>query len=197
MARTDPYYSRENLKIRMNIRDDREDPVLDGILLAVSRQIDRMTGQYFYQTDPGTVRYVTPEYGDLLALGPFVEISEVAVDAYGAGEYLSISIPTVADYDPPDASIDGRPYTAILPVSFRPYWIPGALRAVRVTGTFGWPEIPAPIAEACAIQAQRLFQRRTAPLGVIAGGEIEQSSRIMGVDPDVARLVAGYRVLTV
>ena len=66
---------------------------------------------------------------------------------------------------------------------------------VQVTAKWGYKTaVPAAVAQAALILSARLFQRRSSPLGVMAGvvndfGPI----RVSRIDPDIQRLLAGYR----
>jgi hypothetical protein len=48
------------------------------------------------------------------------------------------------------------------------------------------------VSEACKIQSIRLFKRKDAPFGVVAGGEMQQSMTIPDLDPDVKMLLSPY-----
>ena len=66
-----------------------------------------------------------------------------------------------------------------------------------MVGKFGWCAVPDVIAEACLIQAQRLFKRRDAIFGVVGSAEMGQLVTIAKLDPDVQMLLMAYRKLTV
>lgn len=85
----------------------------------------------------------------------------------------------------------GRPWTRIrFGVS---YWPPGDT-PVAVTATWGWPEVPVSIEQACRIQAARYFKRRDAPFGIAGSPEAGSEMRLLAkLDPDVAVLVHRYR----
>jgi hypothetical protein len=73
------------------------------------------------------------------------------------------------------------------------YWPLGTTR-VTVTATWGWPEVPASIEQACRIQAARYFKRRDAPFGIAGSPEAGSEMRLLAkLDPDVAVLVNRYR----
>jgi hypothetical protein len=66
--------------------------------------------------------------------------------------------------------------------------------AIAVTGTFGWPSVPAEIKAATKILASRLLLRpRQAVFGVV-GFDFEGSAiRIANNDPDLSMLLNTYR----
>jgi hypothetical protein len=64
---------------------------------------------------------------------------------------------------------------------------------VSVTGTFGWPSVPAPVKQATMILASRYLQRsRSAPFAILSFGDGGEASRITRSDPDVAMLLGPY-----
>lgn len=64
---------------------------------------------------------------------------------------------------------------------------------VSVTGTFGWPSVPAPIKQATMILASRMLQRsRAAPFAILNFGDGGEAARITRTDPDVAMLLGPY-----
>lgn len=62
---------------------------------------------------------------------------------------------------------------------------------VRVTAHYGWPEVPAPVKQACLIQGHRLFKRAESPYGI--EGFDAGVLRVGSIDTDVAALLAPYR----
>lgn len=63
---------------------------------------------------------------------------------------------------------------------------------VRVTAKWGWPEVPAAVADATRILAERLYRRKDAPWGVAGFGETGLA-RLASEDPDVVMLVGEYQ----
>jgi hypothetical protein len=60
-----------------------------------------------------------------------------------------------------------------------------------VVGTFGWPSVPDPVAEATLLLAIRLFKRPDAPLGVAGFGELG-AVMVRGSDLDARNLLLPY-----
>lgn len=66
--------------------------------------------------------------------------------------------------------------------------------AIRVTGSFGLPEVPGPVKMACLLQAARLFKRRDSPYGIAGSPEMGSELRLLAkVDPDVEVILRPYR----
>lgn len=100
--------------------------------------------------------------------------------------------PTTIGAPEPTPFTEIRFLSAQLPPALRVPWSPQDL--VKVTGWWGWPEVPYNVRQACLIQASRTFHRRNSPGGVAGfdGFGVVRVSSI--VDPDVASLLAPYRV---
>ena len=64
---------------------------------------------------------------------------------------------------------------------------------VKVTASWGWPNIPTVISQATVIQAARIFKRLESPLGVAGFGDLGVMRVSRGLDPDVTQLVEAYR----
>jgi hypothetical protein len=66
-------------------------------------------------------------------------------------------------------------------------------RSVRVTGQFGWSEVPEAVKSATVILATKLVRRaREAPFGVVSIGLDGGAMRIARTDPDVMFLLGEY-----
>ena len=166
---------------------------------AASRAIDEMTGRRFWLDDDNTsVRYYTPEDWRLLLIDDVVEIVSVAIDRSGAGSFSeSWTANTHYVLEPFNSAADGRPYELIRVRKSAGVYLPSGLeRSVRVTGQFGWSDVPADIYTATSILAHKLVRRtREAPFGVVAFTGVDATAtavRIARTDPDIANLVSGY-----
>lgn len=192
MAWTDPYYDVTEFKARLGITGSGQDAVLQQAIDAASRQVESWAGRVFNKTETAVARYFTAKYGDLLELPDFISVSEIAVDG-GARTWTTVWAATDYDLYPFDADDDGKPYTEIRTAPTGTLLFGSYPRGVRVTAIWGWPEVPAVIREATALQATRLYKRKDAPFGVIGSTELGQFQTISKIDPDVLAMVAPYR----
>jgi len=64
---------------------------------------------------------------------------------------------------------------------------------VKVTASWGWPNVPTTVTQACIIQASRIFKRLDSPLGVAGFGDLGVMRVSRGLDPDVSQLIETYR----
>lgn len=197
MAWDDPYLSVSDFKARVGIQATDADTALLAVLTGASRQIDNWCGRRFTQSDAGTERHFSARAGDMLAVPDLVSLSELATDTTGSRVYATVWAATDYDLWPFDAADAGWPYTEIRVTPYGTLRFPDLARAIRLTGVFGWPAVPAPIIEACAIQANRLWARKSAPFGIAGSAELGQLTAITSLDPDVKAMIAPYRVQAV
>ena len=98
---------------------------------------------------------------------------------------------------PRNAALNGRPYTEIdtSPFSNAVLNFPTGYLEVKVTGTFGWPSVPAAVKQSSLIQAGAIWASRTAPFGAIGGetlgGVIRMSAAL---HPEARALLDAYRL---
>lgn len=172
---------------------------LEATITAVSRMIDAYC-QRSFATSSSESRDFAATNSTIVTFGPYndlVSVSAVATDTTGDGTFDT----TVTEYvlEPRNtAGPETRPYTAMRRLSGS--WPTATTddarqELVRVTGTWGWPEVPAAVKGACRIQLARIFKRTDSPLGVAGFGEFG-AIRIPGnLDADVRQMLAPYRLL--
>jgi hypothetical protein len=183
------------LKTRIGITDTTDDTVLSAVLEACSRSIDGYCNRSFGKTVPGTVRYFTPVDADEVLIDDCVSLTEVATDADGDRTYEDTWAATDYDLLPENAGTN-TPYLTIATTPDGDYGFPRVRKGLKLTGTWGWPEVPPPVREACLIQAYRIFKRKDAPFGISGSPEMGMM-RIGRLDPDVLWLLDPYRNLAV
>jgi hypothetical protein len=197
MSTAKRYASTTELKAWLGISDATDDMLLGSVLDDASREIDRITGRHFYETDAGTVRYFTAVNDDELSITDCVTLTAVETDN-GADRTYAYTW-TATDYDllPENAAAADEPYTLLAEAPGGSYDFPvGVRKGVKLTGTWGWPAIPAEINRACLLRAAWLFKRKDSPLGV-AGNSDLGVVRVGRWDPDFDKLIEPYRLLVV
>jgi len=201
MAITNGYTSLDILKSRLGIAvtDTDDDTTLEAVITAVSRWIDRYCGRRFYTTTSDEARYYTAVQSDCLLTDDIVSVTSIATDEDGDQVYETNWAATDYELEPPNAALDGEPYTTIRVSPNGNYSFPtGVLRGVKVVGKFGYAaSAPAPVQEACIIQCSRIYRRKDAPFGVTGDPEFGQTAVIMRLDWDVKYLLETYRRLEV
>jgi len=181
-------------KLSIEADDTSRDTLLTSALASASRGIDKLTGRRFW-LDPSAVqrtyrlpgRVVCDIDGDLLLVDDIGSTAGLVVET---GTGTSFTPLTGYETSPDNALADGEPITGLRRVNST--W-GSAINRVRVTARFGYPAVPADIAEASLIQASRLYKRKDSPEGIIGSAEwgVRNLSRR---DPDVWALIEPYCV---
>lgn len=187
------YCTAEELKSRLRLAGTGDDFEIAWAVAAASRGIDRYCDRYFYR-GPDTRTYV-PDSLYQVCTGDIVSVATLATDPSGTAPQsgtFPVTWPAgswqLLPYNPGDPG-EPWPYTKIKAVGGLTFpWVTPRLLArldrVQVTGTFGWPAVPAQVKQAALITAAELFRARDLPLGGELPGEglavaVISSSRVI------------------
>lgn len=197
MAISNGYATLTEIKLFLGITDSVDDTLLEGMVEAASRSIDRMANRRFYLDATATARL----YRANDALQLFVDDIgsatglAVALDSDGNGSYdTALTINTDYILDPITAPSLNRPWNVVTivsassafpaPLNYRP--------GVQVTAKWGWPSVPDDINQACLILTADLYKRKDAPGGIIGLGDLG-AIRMSPVGRDITQMVRAYR----
>lgn len=191
------YVTADELKAALNISDqDFADDDVNRACNAASRAIDLATGRFFYSTTD--TRYYTPEWRAVTVETDDIQtISTLQVDLPGTGTYTTWTENTDFTLQPANSATNDKPYERVrLRRQRQSYW-PTTDNALKITGTFGWAEIPSEVNQYAVFLAEKLLYRtRHAPFGIIqTTGDIGSVARLARTDPDFDTLV-GHLVKT-
>ena len=198
MTITNGYVTLSELKAYLDIpnADTTEDALLEQIVEAASRSIDRIAGRRFYLDVNASARYYrTRDPYSLLVddIGSTTDLA-VALDTSGGGTY-----PTAAAYntdfilEPLNAAAMGRPWTIVTMVGAYLFPYPVNNRpGVRVTARWGWPTVPDDIVEATLILCADLYKRKSSVGGVLGLSEMG-AIRMSPLGRDISAMVRAYR----
>ena len=180
--------------------DVSDDSVIEVLLEAASRYIDRETGQRFYLNSSDETRYYSPDedMAQEIDIDPMGSVTSVSVDYSGLRSYTAL---TTTDYDlrPDNAVLLGFPYTCIeISYMLSTAYFPKYRKSVQVVGKFGWPATPTDIKEACLSIAQGLNGSRS---GQTSGGNVTVTAAGVVIRPQdvpafAKQIINGYRILT-
>jgi hypothetical protein len=194
MAIVNGYCTLAELKARVGIpgADTGDDAILEAVVEAASRSIDRICNRVFYSTAAQT-RYFSVHSGIKVFIDDVQSVSLVATDR-NLDRTFSNTI-SAGDYElgPLSAAAYSRPYTVLRIKPLASNTFDMGTDMLKVTGTWGWSAIPDAVNEACLLQAGRLFRRKDAPFGVTGGGDVGTAISLRAVDPDVESLLQGYK----
>lgn len=175
------------------------DDDIDDALNAASRAIDEACGRRFFpstETRVYTAGFYRRSFNYQvvcdLEIDDLNTLTSLTVDTNGDGTYdQTWTVGTDFYLDPPNAPLEGWPYTRIMLSRTSGRTFPTWDNAVQIVGSFGWAETPAEVKQYCKIfAAQLLLRSREAPFGVLmAGSEVGTSARIARFDPDFERML--------
>lgn len=177
------------------------DPLIDGLIPAVSRLIDREVGMwpdFFAASTAGETRYYDGNGDTVITIDPFVSLSAVAVAESGGVESSDYVAWSSSDYIvyPLNAAAKAQPYTELRvdiwngsQLYFDPY-----PRAVRVTAVFGYSlTAPALVKQACIAQTMRYYMKAKNAYnesGMQSFGPVVIKPML---DLDIAQMLAPYK----
>lgn len=207
MAITNGYATLNELKSRLGIGDTDEDSEIEAAVEAASRFIDQHCRRRFYVDDDVSARtYYADSEPTFDARGcrrSVVQVHDISTTTglvvktdtsddgtfdttWDAADYQLEPLNGVVD------GVEGWPYTRLVAVKSREFPSWGERARVEITAKWGWTAVPTEVAEACRIQAARLYRRKHSPDGIAGGfdfGTVRVSSR---VDPDVEQLLMPF-----
>jgi hypothetical protein len=198
---TNTYAELEEVKSTLSLSGQTfADLDLANVIASASRSIDGICGRRFWLDVGSTVvRTYTPDSYRRLMIDDLNSLSTLTVDRDGDGIFEE-TWTSGSDFilEPQNAAADypARPYESVLVRQAGRYRFPAGLeQSVKVTGRFGWPQVPLDIKTATTILSARLFKRmREAPFGIVSfgGADSNAAMRIARADPDVMNLVSDY-----
>lgn len=187
------YVTREELLIWLELEGENNDGFYvdaDRAVEAASRACDAYKKKVWYTTD--RTRYYTARLGaQQIEIHDLASLTSLELDFDNDGTYETTWTEGDEFYlDPDGAADDGFPYSSIV-LTRAGRRFPRYDRAVKLTGSFGWPTVPANVRQAALILAARLFKRREIPFAIlpVAAAEMVTAARLGRIDPDVAWLL--------
>jgi hypothetical protein len=193
---TNVYTTLADVRNGLQIEDSDDDTAIQAAIFAASRMIDDYCQRGFYQE--GTlanpvVKYYTPVSPWYLEIDDLIEPTEIASRANQSGPFTQIwDLDTDVMYEPVNNPENGRPITRLLAIQTYvfPYFFP---QTVKITGVWGFKEVPYEVELACKIQASRLFIRKQSPFGIAGSVELGTVRLNSRLDPDVEMLLKTFR----
>jgi hypothetical protein len=193
---TNVYTTLADVRNGLQIEDSIDDQDIQAAILAASRMIDDYCQRSFYQEgtllSPATKIY-TPVNPWYLEIDDLVEPVEIRSRANQSGPFNQVwNLDTDVMYEPINNPERGWPVTRLLAIQTYvfPYFFP---QTVKITGVFGWKEVPYEVQLACKIQASRLFVRKQSPFGIAGSVELGTVRLNSRLDPDVEILLKPFR----
>ena len=202
MAVTNGYATLAEAKSFLSISDNVDDTLLENMIEAASRSIDRIANRRFYLDSTASARQYRVSSPVILYTDDIGTTSGLIVqtDDDGDGTFeTTLTLNTDYIMDPLTALSLGRPFTQITIVStsnnfpiFPGLFQNGLRPGVQVTARFGWPSVPDDINQACLILTADLYKRKDSPGGILGLGDLG-AIRMSPLGRDVTQIVRAYR----
>lgn len=179
MAVTNGYLTEEEARAYVGRNDSKDPALLEDIVTAASRLIDRHCGRHFYQ-QAATARIFDSRDRHCVEFGPFndlVSVTTLKYDSTGDGTYDTTVSASNYQLHPVGATTKGpqaEPYTSVVILNGLDFPVPsefstGRVGLIEVTGTWGWPSVPLEVKQAARIIVAEVAKLQDAPLGTYAG----------------------------
>jgi hypothetical protein len=185
------YATLADIKARLDRTDDRDDARITAIISVASRHAEQLTNRIFYTTTEA--RYFTADSGACCEVDDLVSLTSIETDENGDRVYERSWQATDYDLEPANSVSKGLPYTRLEIPPQGHLAFPTFRRAVKVTGVWGFPSIPAAVNEATILLAIRLLKRVDAPYGIAGSPDLGEMATLPRTDPDVMALLMPYR----
>ena len=202
MAITNGYATLTEIKTFLSISDNVDDTLLEGMVEAASRSIDRIANRRFYLDGNASARAYRVSSPVILYTDDIGTTSGlvVKIDEDGDGTFeTTLTLNTDYIMDPLTALDLGRPYTQVTMVTtsqsfpiFPGLFQNGLRPGVQVTARWGWPSVPDDINQACLILTADLYKRKDSPGGILGLGDLG-AIRMSPLGRDVTAMVRAYR----
>lgn len=194
------YCSRTNLRsapaLNFEATYTSDDVLLDSIITAVSREIDRHTGRYFYKSASAETAYFTAQDSDFVDVGDLVSITSLATDD-GSRTYPDVWASTDYDLWPFNVASfsEDEPYRQIHITPEGDFTFPrNTKKGVKVVGIFGWNAVPVLIQQAALLWSERTYKRLSTPLGSSSMSALGVVTvKVPAPDPDIQMMLETYR----
>jgi hypothetical protein len=169
------YCGLEELKDRLGITDTTDNYAAEQAVQAASGWVNEYCGQHFYRITE--TRTFVPHGILMCNIDPLISASALNVDTTGNGVFDEAWIQNTDYqlYQSPDrynlnAAGVQRPYKKVQVIQsgkWFPFLYPYShLDRVQIVGTWGWPSVPPPVAQATLVLAAQWFKEKDAPFGV-------------------------------
>ncbi len=184
------YCTLDEIKASLDITEEQYDDLIQAQIIAVKTLIDNYTERQF-DSESATIRYFDGG-GTCLFIDDLVSASSISLDEDGDAVYEA----TMATTDYILYPLNKSPKTRIELSNESDYggFASGIKQGVKITGTWGYSAVPAPINQASIIQVCRWFKRRESAFQDVTGSpELGQVVVYKALDPEVKLVLEQYR----
>ena len=174
--------------------------LLDDVVEASSRLIDEYCGRHFYQ-DIAATRHFDTDDAQHLILGPMadlVSVTSVTEDRAGDGTYSTTYTAGQYQLGPVGAATNApsaQPFTSVKllnNVTFMCAVPTGRRGLIKIVGTWGWPEVPIEVKQACRIIVAEVMKLESAPLGIVGFADFGVTRVSKSMSPRAIQMLQPY-----
>lgn len=200
MSTKTDYINDQEFRDYIKSKGTEQSDLISDAITAASRAADAYCGRHFYVVE-NTTRYFCADGFYCVQFG--VDLANttgltVLVDSDGNGTYDDTwTFDTDFILEPVNQisnGITGWPYTKLRAIgskTFPTVTLPAQRPAVKVTGNWGWTDVPTPVKQAVKVIAAQYYKLAEAPLGVAGFGDFGVV-RVRD-NPQASSLLAPYR----
>ena len=162
--------------------DASDDTVIELLIEAASRYIDRETARRFFLTATDETRYYQADESNKLWVDEIGSLTSISVDYLGTRATYTALNSTDYDTIPTNAVVEGLPIVGFeIDDTNSTAYFTTYKKGVKVVGKFGWPAVPADIKEACLSIAQSLSGSRS---GQTSSGKVTVTAAGVVIRPE-------------
>lgn len=195
MPITNGYCTRDEAKAALGITDATDDTLLDTLVTVASRLVDGYCERFFYNAVQTRYYNTSNEYS--VAIDDLVSVTTLQTDDDADGSYETTWLATDYVLQPANATLASspRPFnTVVAPVYGTKVFPIDVENGVKIVATWGFPSVPPSIQQATVLLTTTLYASRSAPFGVLGGGDTGQVFRLSSrLHPAAVALIEPYR----
>ena len=184
------YVQVEELKAILGVNAGYSDDTIEIACETGSRVVDGYKGSRYYKTTETRYFTVPSTLQTRVYVGELATLTTLEVDTDDDGVYDETWV-NGTDFVllPRNAALDGQPYQEIQLLNRAGRTFPDGQDGLKLTGSYGWPALPAQARAAAIMFARRFIARwESAPLGVLIAKaqEAVAMAQLGSLDPDIA-----------
>lgn len=205
----DQYADKTDLKNMIGLSGTSQDNNIDNAINAACRQIDKIVGRVFYETETTQIKYFNPVSHFYLQVPDISKTTslEIKLDTNDDGSYDTTLVENTDFYLLPlnpkqigkvSSTLYYEPYTEIriLDQKTDERFDPTIIKNVKITAFWGFSMVPDAIKQATLLQASRLWKRKDSPFSTYGNIDTGEQELFQKFDPDARNLIMGYKKRT-
>jgi hypothetical protein len=164
---------------------------------AAEQAIDEYCNRRFSVDTTAVPRYFTPRDRRYCLIDDLGSTDDLVVAIDSDGDHTYADTLTINDdflLEPLNAATDTEPWTKITITPWGSYLLIKALSSLKITGKWGWPDVPPAVTQAALIQATFNWKRKDAPFGMLEAPGVAPERISRRLDPTAETLIERLRL---